>query len=80
MTTVTFEAEPSEIDKIKNVLKALGAKKIKVKETEESKYPQFDKTEYTKKEFEAMLDFSKKTKTAKKLKTKQEISDFIDSL
>ena len=63
MTTVIFEAESSEIDKIKSVLKVLGAKKIKIKETEESKYPQFDKTKYTKKEFEAMLDFSKKTKT-----------------
>lgn len=41
MKTIIFEAEPSETEKTKNVLKALGVKKIK--EVEPSKYPQFDK-------------------------------------
>lgn len=78
MKTIIFEAETSEIEKIKNVLKALGIKKIK--EVETSEYPQFDKVEYTKEEYEKMLDFSKKTRSASVLKTKKDVIDFIDSL
>jgi len=78
MKTIIFEAEKSEIEKIKNILKILGAKKIK--EVESSKYPQFDKVEYTQKEFSEMLDFSKKTKSSNILKTKKDVADFINSL
>lgn len=78
MKTIIFEADISEIEKIKNVLKALGVKKIK--EIESSEYHQFDKVEYTKEEFGEMLDFSRKTKSSIALKTKKDVVDFINSL
>lgn len=49
MTTLSFEIEPSEVSKLKAVLKALGVKKIKIQE---------DKTELTKDEFYAKIDSS----------------------
>lgn len=49
MTTFSFEIEPSEVSKLKAVLKALGVKKIKIEE---------DKTEMTKEEFYAKIDNS----------------------
>jgi len=78
MKTIIFEAETSEIEKIKSILKILGVKKIK--EIENSKYPQFDKVKYSQKEFEEMLDFSKSTKSSTILKNKKDITDFINSL
>lgn len=78
MRTIIFEAENSETEKIKNVLKALGITRIK--DVECSKFPQFDKVKYTQKEFEEMLDFSEKTKCSAVLKNKEDIIDFIGSL
>ncbi|WAC41116.1 hypothetical protein [Pedobacter sp. SL55] len=51
MTTFSFEIEPSEVSKLKAVLKALGVKKIKIQE---------DKTEMSKEEFYAKIDKSLK--------------------
>jgi|GEM_PF-1732118 len=78
MKTIIFEVEISEIEKIKNVLRALGIKKIK--EVERAEYVQFDKVEYTKEEFGAMLDFSRKTRSADTLRTQEDVIDFINSL
>ncbi len=70
MTTITFEAEKSEFEKIRNVLKALGAKKIKVKE---------DDTKMSKAEFEEKLKRAKAGKGTI-LKNSDEINAFFNSL
>jgi len=49
MTTFSFEIDSSEVSKVKAILKALGAKKMKVKE---------DETKMSKEEFFAKLDHS----------------------
>lgn len=51
MTTFSFEIASSEVSKIKAVLKALGAKNLKVKE---------DETQLSKEEFYAKIDKSMK--------------------
>lgn len=68
MTTLTFEIESTEVDKIKTVLKALGARKLKVTpETEISP------------EFEDKLRKSKRGKGTE-LVTKQDVSEFFRSI
>ena len=49
MTTFSFEIDSSEVSKVKAILKALGAKKMKVKE---------DETKMSKEEFFAKIDKS----------------------
>ncbi|TZF82794.1 hypothetical protein FW774_14995 [Pedobacter sp. BS3] len=49
MAVLSFEIEESEVSKIRTILKALGAKKLKVKE---------DETKMTKEEFYAKIDES----------------------
>ncbi|RZL30237.1 MAG: hypothetical protein EOO96_18545 [Pedobacter sp.] len=70
MTTFSFEIEPSEVSKLKAVLKALGVKKIKIEE---------DKTEMSKQEFDEKL---KKAKSGSGtiLKSKEDVNAFFDSL
>lgn len=70
MTTFSFEIEPSEVSKLKAVLKALGVKKIKIEE---------GKTEMSKQEFDEKL---KKAKSGSGtiLKSKEDVNAFFDSL
>lgn len=49
MTTFSFEVEQAEVSKLKAVLKALGVKKMKIKE---------DETKLSKEEFYAKIDKS----------------------
>ena len=49
MTTFSFEIEKSEVAKLKAVLKAFGAKKLKIEE---------EKTEMSKEEFEGKINKS----------------------
>lgn len=77
MTTFTFEADKSEVEKIRTILKALGVKKLKVKEEpSEAK----EKVKYSEKEFDQMLDDSKKNKHSKVLKSKGDVKNLFDSL
>ncbi|MDV4099100.1 hypothetical protein CMT22_17900 [Elizabethkingia anophelis] len=70
MTSFSFEIEHSEADKIKAILKALGVKKLKVKD---------DETEMSKEEFEKKLDNAKSGKGTV-LRTNKEVSDFFASV
>lgn len=57
MTTISFVIEEAnEVPKIKNVLKALGAKKLKIS------MEQDDETKMTKKDFFAKIDKAKNEK------------------
>lgn len=77
MTTFTFEADKSEVEKIRTILKALGVKKLKVKEdVSESS----EKIKYSHKEFDEMLDESKKSKIEKVLNSKDDVKNLFDSL
>ena len=77
MTTFTFEADKSEVEKIRTILKALGVKKLKVKEdVSESAV----KIKYSSKEFDKMLDESKKSKSDKLLNSKDDVKNLFDSL
>lgn len=77
MTTFTFEADKSEVEKIRTILKALGVKKLKVKEEpSEAK----EKVKYSEKEFGEMLDESKKSKSDKLLNSKDDVKNLFDSL
>ena len=77
MTTFTFEADKSEVEKIRTILKALGVKKLKVKENASDSA---EKIKYSRREFDEMLDESKKSKSKKVLKSKDEVKNFFDSL
>lgn len=54
MTTFSFEIEKSEVSKLKAVLKAFGAKKLKIEE---------EKTEMSKEEFDSKIEKSIKQAT-----------------
>lgn len=77
MTTFTFEADKSEVEKIRTILKALGVKKLKVKE--DASEPS-EKIKYSRKEFDEMLDESKKIKSDKLLNSKDDVKNLFDSL
>lgn len=77
MTTFTFEADKSEVEKIRTILKALGVKKLKIKEDPSEST---EKIKYSRKEFDEMLDESKKSKSQKVLKSKDDIKTFFDSI
>ena len=77
MTTFTFEADKSEVEKIRTILKALGVKKLRVKEDVSESG---EKIKYSRKEFDQMLDESKKSKNAKTLKSKDDVKNLFDSL
>jgi hypothetical protein len=70
MTTFSFEIEKSEVAKLKAVLKAFGAKKLKIEE---------EKTEMSKEEFEKKLKKAKES-SGTILKSKEDINAFFDSL
>ncbi len=76
MTTFTFEADQSEVEKLRTILKALGVKKLKVKEDSQST----EKVKFSRKEFDQMLDESKKNKSDKALKSKDDVKNLFDSL
>ena len=77
MTTFTFEADKSEVEKIRTILKALGVKKLKVKEDASEST---EKIKYSSKEFDKMLDESKKSKSDKLLNSKDDVKNLFDSL
>ena len=77
MTTFTFEADKSEVEKIRTILKALGVKKLKVKEDVSESA---EKIKYSSKEFDKMLDESKKSKSEKVLNSKDDVKNLFDSL
>lgn len=77
MTTFTFEADKSEVEKIRTILKALGVKKLKVKEDVSESA---EKIKYSSKEFDKMLDESKKNKSDKLLNSKDDVKNLFDSL
>jgi hypothetical protein len=77
MTTFTFEADKSEVEKIRTILKALGVKKLKVKEDASESS---EKIKYSHKEFDEMLDESKKSKIEKVLNSKDDVKNLFDSL
>ncbi len=77
MTTFTFEADKSEVEKIRTILKALGVKKLKVKEDVSESA---EKIKYSRKEFGEMLDESKKSKSDKLLNSKDDVKNLFDSL
>ncbi|WP_027384460.1 hypothetical protein [Epilithonimonas caeni] len=77
MTTFTFEADKSEVEKIRTILKALGVKKLKVKEDASESA---EKIKYSRKEFDKMLDESKKSKSEKVLNSKDDVKNLFDSL
>ena len=77
MTTFTFEADKSEVEKIRTILKALGVKKLKVKEDASEST---EKIKYSSKEFDKMLDESKKNKSEKVLNSKDDVKNLFDSL
>ncbi|WP_333854485.1 hypothetical protein [Epilithonimonas sp.] len=77
MTTFTFEADKSEVEKIRTILKALGVKKLKVKEDASESS---EKIKYSRKEFGEMLDESKKSKSDKLLNSKDDVKNLFDSL
>lgn len=77
MTTFTFEADKSEVEKIRTILKALGVKKLKIKEDPSEST---EKIKYSRKEFDEMLDESKKSKSQKVLKSKDDVKTFFDSI
>ena len=77
MTTFTFEADKSEVEKIRTILKALGVKKLKVKEDASESS---EKIKYSQKEFDEMLDESKKSKIEKVLNSKDDVKNLFDSL
>ena len=77
MTTFTFEADKSEVEKIRTILKALGVKKLKVKEDASESS---EKIKYSQKEFDEMLDESKKSKIEKVLNSKADVKNLFDSL
>lgn len=77
MTTFTFEADKSEVEKIRTILKALGVKKLKVKEDVSESA---EKIKYSSKEFDKMLDESKKSKSDKLLNSKDDVKNLFDSL
>ncbi|RRQ46482.1 hypothetical protein [Chryseobacterium sp. SC28] len=77
MTTFTFEADKSEVEKIRTILKALGVKKLKIKEDPSEST---EKIKYSRKEFDEMLDESKKSKSEKVLKSKDDVKTFFDSI
>ena len=77
MTTFTFEADKSEVEKIRTILKALGVKKLKVKEDVSDPA---EKIKYSRKEFDEMLDESKKSKSDKLLNSKDDVKNLFDSL
>ena len=67
MAVLSFEIEESEVSKIRTILKALGAKKLKVKE---------DETKMTKEEFFAKIDRSiKDIKEGKGIKYTPELKE-----
>lgn len=68
MATLTFEIESKEVDKVKTILKALGAQKLKVTHANPISPS-----------FEEKLRNSKKGKGTK-LRTEQEITDFFESI
>ncbi|MGV3546658.1 MAG: hypothetical protein ACO1N4_06320 [Pedobacter sp.] len=70
MTTFSFEIEKSEVAKLKAVLKAFGAKKLKIEE---------EKTEMSKEEFEKKLKNAKES-SGTILKSKEDINAFFESL
>ncbi len=77
MTTFTFEADKSEVEKIRTILKALGVKKLKVKEDASDSS---EKIKYSHKEFDEMLDESKKSKSERVLNSKDDVKNLLDSL
>lgn len=77
MTTFTFEADKSEVEKIRTILKALGVKKLKVKEDASESS---EKIKYSRKEFDQMLDESKKSKIQKLLISKDDVKTFFNLL
>lgn len=77
MTTFTFEADKSEVEKIRTILKALGVKKLKIKEDASEST---EKIKYSSKEFDKMLDESKKSKSEKVLNSKDDVKNLFDSL
>ncbi len=77
MTTFTFEADESEVDKIRTILKALGVKKLKVKEESSEST---EKVKYSLKEFDQILDESKKNENSNVLKSKDDVKNLFDSL
>ena len=77
MTTFTFEADKSEVEKISTILKELGVKKLKVKEDASESS---EKIKYSHKEFDEMLDESKKSKIEKVLNSKDDVKNLFDSL
>ena len=77
MTTFTFEADKSEVEKIRTILKALGVKKLKVQEDASESS---EKIKYSHKEFDEMLDESKKSKIEKVLNSKDDVKNLFDSL
>lgn len=77
MTTFTFETDKSEVEKIRTILKALGVKKLRVKEDASDSG---EKTKYSRKEFDEMLDESKNSKSQELLKSKDDVKNFFDSL
>lgn len=68
MATLTFEIESEEVDKVKTILKALGARKLKVTHNNPVS-PGFE---------EKLLNSEKGKGT--KLATEQEVSDFFQSI
>lgn len=76
MTTFTFEADKSEVEKIRTILKALGVKKLKIKEDPSEST---EKIKYSRKEFDEMLDESKKSKSEKVMNSKEDIKNLFDS-
>ena len=77
MTTFTFETDKSEVEKIRTILKALGVKKLKVKEDASDSA---EKIKYSLKEFDEMLDESKKSKIQKLLISKDDVKTFFNLL
>lgn len=77
MTTFTFEADKSEVEKIRTILKALGVKKLMVKEDSSES---IEKVKYSHKEFDQMLDESKKNENSNVLKSKEDVKNLFDSL
>jgi len=70
MAVLSFEIEESEVSKIRTILKALGAKKLKVKE---------DETKMSKEEFYEKLKRAK-SGSGTILETEKDIHAFFDSL
>ena len=74
MTTFSFEISSSETAKIRAVLKALGAKKIKVEQDDSS----MSKEDFLKKMDCSLQDIKDGKGTL--IKDKQELKQFFDSL